>query len=159
MNVDKKQLIIRNPDYYSELEFARRLKLKGQESYFPFKDRGIDIVGINKKGCPFFYQLKARNINRQYNSYWFPVKLKKLIEFPRGKNCYWVFCAFKDKGKIDFFQVPISIVLKWYNETIRTKKNKDEDHLQIDYKKGTYRIAPERVAKKINIMKYLLKLS
>ena len=46
----KKSSVIRlNLEFYSLTEFANKLKQKGYLAFFPFKDKGIDIIGYNEK--------------------------------------------------------------------------------------------------------------
>lgn len=159
MNIDKKQLIRRNLDYYSELEFAKKLKEMCQDSYYPHKDKGIDIIGIDKYLNTFFYQLKARNVDSQYpDEYWFLVKEKKIFEFPKSNKSFWVFCALRSNGKFDFFIIPLKVIKKWYNIAKETYDPKRvQHHLMIKIINKKYEIRPKRVAEKINIMKYLIK--
>ena len=65
MKIDKKYLIRRNLDRYSELEFAREMEKIYQRPFFPFKDKGIDIIGIDDGNRVYFYQLKARILDTE----------------------------------------------------------------------------------------------
>lgn len=162
MMVSKKYMVRRNLDTYSEMMFASKIaKELKHEVYYPFKDKGIDLVSIDKKNNFYFYQLKARSISKSISKeYWFSVgrvKLNKFKEITNNKRCYWVFCALKGKEQFDFFQIPLKVVFKWYNETKMGRKKKDSYFLIIKpIEKGIYKVAPDRVNKKINIMKYLI---
>lgn len=142
--------------------FAGKInKQFNQKAFYPFKDKGIDIIGLDKNNNLCFYQLKARNINQKFGEYWFQVeeeKLKRFEKVTRGKKSFWVLCALKEKEQFAFFKVPIGIVIRWYDEAKKNYKQKKKLFLHIKpLEDGTYIIAPERVAKKINIMRYLLK--
>tara|TARA_Y100000310_G_scaffold295222_1_gene326355 strand:- start:541 stop:1014 length:474 start_codon:yes stop_codon:yes gene_type:complete len=157
--MNKKYITRRILDKYSEDEFSKELIKLEQQPFFPFKDTGIDIVGIDKHNNPFFYQLKARNIGIRIKEYWFMVDKKKLEKFPKTKKSYWVFCCFKDTDIFDFFIVPLSITKKWYKiHNDGCKKKQEKHHLSIKpISKGKYELSPKRLNKYINIMKYYLK--
>ena len=161
MKVYKKYLVRRNLDMYSEMVFGDKLNKEGQEVFYPFKDKGVDLVSIDKEGNTYYYQLKARNLNSQYGEYWFRIVKKKLLKFKEmTKNKgFWVFCALKEKEQFDFFQVPQEMVEEWFEEAVRNNtKNKDEKFLIVKpIENGKYEIRPKRIAEKINIMNFLLK--
>lgn len=160
MKIYKKYVVRRNLDSYSEMVFGDKLNKEGHEVFYPFKDKGIDLLSVDKEGKIYFYQLKARNLNSQYGEYWFSVAKKKLDKFKElTKNKgFWVFCALKGKEKFDFFQVPQIVVEKWFKEAVRNNtKNKDEEFLMVKpLEDGKYEIRPKRIAEKINIIDYLL---
>ena len=159
--MNKKYITRRILDSHSEEVFAKKLIKKGQSSYFPFKDIGVDVIGIDKKNNPYFYQLKARNANLASEQYWFMVNIKKLEKFPNTKRSFWVFCCFKQDNAFDFFIVPFHITKKWFNlyhNSEGIKRKHEQYPLKIvPLSKGTYGIAPKWINKRIDIMKYLMK--
>ncbi len=105
--VVKNFLIRRNLEFYSTTHFAKLLRRKGFEVYFPFEDKGIDLLTV-KGGVVFYYQLKARTINErrgQQNEYWFSIKKSKMDQSLKIKNFFWVFCAVRPDLNFDFFQI------------------------------------------------------
>jgi hypothetical protein len=157
--INKKYITRRILDTYSEEVFARKLRKKeGQQSFYPFKDIGIDIVGIDKNHNPFFYQLKARRITFGAGHYKFMVNIDKLKEFPK-KNSFWVFCCFKEDYKFDFFIVPLDITKKWFDITNKKANKKHKQyHLRIKpISERKYELAPKWMNDCIRIQDYLLK--
>ena len=159
--INKKYITRRVLDTYSEEVFAKKLIKKEQEPFFPFKDKGIDIISIDKENNSFFYQLKARNKDVKYGEYWLMVNIKKLEKFPKTKRSFWVFCCFKEEGVFDFFVIPLNITKKWfylYNASEGIKNKHEEYFLKIrPLPNERYEISPRWLNKNINIMKYLLK--
>ena len=159
MKIYKKYLVRRNLDSYSEMVFGDRLNRHGHEIFYPFKDKGIDLVSIHKENKTYFYQLKARSINQQ-GGYWFMVNIKKLEKFPKTNESFWVFCCF-DGNVFDFFQVPLKVVKKWFSLYHNSEgvRNKHEQYfLKITpISKGKYKISPDWLNSHINIMNFLLK--
>jgi len=159
--MNKKYIIRKKLDTYSEEVFAKKLIKIGQEPYFPFKDKGIDIISIDKKSNPFFYQLKARNKDIKYGEYWFMVNIKKLDKFPKTKNSFWIFCCFKEDMTFDFFVLPLDVTKKWfslYHNSEGIKNKHDQYFLKIrPLSEGRFEMSPRWLNKDIDIMKYLLK--
>jgi hypothetical protein len=160
MNISKKYLVRRNLDSYSEMVFGKKLNKEGHEVFYPFKDKGVDLISLDAEGNVYFYQLKARNLNSS-GDYWFSLirrKIEKFGEMTKGKG-FWVLCALKDKEQFDFFKVPHKIIVKWFEEAVKNnKKEKDEEFLQImPLGNGKYEIRPKRISEKINAMDFLCK--
>ena len=159
MKIDKKYLIRRNLDRYSELEFAREMEKIYQRPFFPFKDKGIDIIGIDDGNRVYFYQLKARNFNIRKKVWGFKIDKKKMEIFPQTKNSFWIFCALRiAQDKFDFFKIPINILKKLYEERIRTTTGSREGHfIDIKQKEGKWKFTnPERLNDITDFNKYLL---
>lgn len=160
MEINKKYLTKRNLDIYSELEFARYLNKIGQSPYFPFKDVGIDIIGIDRGLNPFFYQLKARNFNIRKGVWGFKIDRKKLQIFPKTKNSFWIFCVLKiaQDGFI-FFKIPTMTLEKIYAERIKSCSEREGYFLDIrQNKSGTWEfVSPSRLNDLFNINEFLIK--
>jgi hypothetical protein len=155
VNILKNYMEIRAIDIWAEISFAKELSKHNQIPYFPFKDVGIDIIGIDNKNKSYFYQIKSRNINTRKMVYGFNINEKKLYNFPsNSKNSFWVFSCYK-KNKFDFFVVPYNITKKWYKLRKESCKEKGKYFLDIKPKDNGYELRPGRLNKEIKIMKYL----
>ena len=162
MNIDKKQLIKRNFDYYSELEFARKLAETGQEAFFPFKDKGVDIIGIDDQGKAYFYQLKARNLNFRKGVWGFKIDTKKLDKFPITDNSFWIFCALKvEEPKFDFFKIPVAKLKEIYYERKKTCGQREGHFIDIRKNKKNQSkwefVSPSRLNELCDINTFLMK--
>jgi len=151
MKIPKKYLSRHHLDAYSEMEFSNYLFDKGFQPFFPFKDKGVDIIAFKNNNFEL-YQLKARKWSRRHPwYYWFPIKRKdiKKLKSLKNKRTYFILCALQTNQKFHFFKVPLKIIEEYFKKTPKTrffKINKVEDK--------KYEISPKRI--KININRYLL---
>jgi len=120
----EKFLVRRNLGLYGEMKFAEILKKRGFEPFFPYRDRGIDIIAIMfyKNHRTFFtYQVKSRNINKNksFGDYWFRLKEKDL---KKNQAQYWVFAIFKENNRFDFLRIPFKTIDKWVKQSCQNKE-------------------------------------
>jgi hypothetical protein len=138
----------RNLDAYAEIAFARYLSGKGTVPYFPFKDVGIDMIGI-LRGQVEQYQLKARNeMLHMPGVYWFPLRanLKNLSKI-KGK-VYFILCALQPNQKdFHFFKVPVREAARYY----KLKRHRTAKFFEIKRLTGkNYKIYPTYIHLDVN---------
>ena len=151
----KKYLSRRILDSYSEIMFSKLLIKKNQSPFFPFQDKGIDIVSIDNSNNTTFYQLKARNLSVRNGLFRFKVKSSDLEKFPDTINSYWVFCCYLENGDFDFFVVPFNVLKKWHKRYTEMTKETSYKFFRIKpLSEKVYRLAPEWLAKEFDIQKY-----
>lgn len=144
--------MIRNLDMYAEKEFAKKLLEMGQVPYYPFKDKGIDILTM-KGNTAYKYQLKARNLKDQNHDYWFTIRKRDLKKYLKEKNMFYVFCAVLPDTHFDFFIIPIKMVYWWFKEYTKECETKLDPFFRIKpVSKGKYKVEPKRI--KLDINKY-----
>ena len=113
------------------MKFAELLKKRGFEPFFPYWDRGIDIVAIlfKKNHRTFFaYQVKSRNKNKNksFGDYWYNLKEKALKE---NRSQYWVFAIFnKENNRFDFLRIPFKTIEKWIKQSRNNTKTNILSH-------------------------------
>ena len=123
-------------------------------AFFPFKDKGIDMIAIKKNNIEL-YQLKARNELVNYkNTYWFMLRkdLTKLSKF-KNKNLYFILCALQpNQQDFHFFKLPYKVVRNYFNK----KHYENSKFLEIKrINENEYKLRPKYI--KIDINKYRLK--
>lgn len=146
-------LVRRNLDAYAEIAFARYLSKRGVVPYFPFRDVGIDMIGL-KEGGVEFYQLKARNEMRApKDHYWFPVRknIEGLSKFK--KKAFFILCALQpNQADFHFFKVPVPVAKHYFN----AKHYRKSKFFEIRRREnGSYRIVPSYIA--IDVDRFRLK--
>lgn len=155
MKTETKYLTRRHLEIYSETQLSKFLLQKGYMVFFPFKDKGIDMVAIKKDNIEL-YQLKARNEMSNYKRYyWFPIRknLNNYLKMKHNKNIFFILCALQPNQKdFHFFKIPLKIAKKYFKEK-HYKNTKFFEITRIHQDK--YDVVPKYV--KININKYRLK--
>lgn len=144
---------------YAEMKFAKEISCK-YECYFPEKDRGIDILAVDKETKRYVpFQIKARNLTR-YGDYWFqihPNKVKKSSENPRMK---WVF-GIVESNNLEFIIIPVKKIEKWIEQSNNNKDNnilsKDKEFYWLKIVKKDDKYFTNPIKGRQNLTKYSLK--
>ena len=103
-------------------ELRRRKQFAGMEFYFPFKDTGIDLIGVTKDKKIVSFQVKESRYYEKEDKAWHDVS-KKSLETNRGKVDFYVFLIYfprplkesEQKGKgfeIYYVIVPEKVLLE-----------------------------------------------
>lgn len=136
---------------FSELEFAKKLKKK-YFTFFPFRDEGIDIMGIDKKNPAIVkcFQVKARNKGR--HTYQFRIDKKSFSRTKNVPSMWYVFVLVDNDRIVDHIVIPVSHLKKWMKIKNPDKKiilwvesrnlwRFDINHV---HKKGSYYVKPKK---------------
>jgi hypothetical protein len=144
----ERYLVRRNLDAYAEIAFSHFLASRGFIPYFPFKDVGIDMLGM-KKGAVELYQLKSRNEMRApKHHYWFPAR-KNVTPLSKLKGkVFFILCALQPNQKdFHYFKVQVSVVDRYF----RLKHYQKSKHFEIKrLKDGSYKIVPDYISIDVN---------
>ena len=155
--MDKKFLLRHNLDAYSEEEFARKLRKKGIDAYFPFKDEGIDILARDKNNKLYTFQIKAGSLYNQ-NTYRFNIKNKDFLKGKDYPNFYYVF-GMVISNNIEYIAIPykdfamMTLQCKKDGSCLYYYKKTEIWWVLISHKKGSFYLKPNKG--NIKIDKYL----
>jgi len=119
----------RNLGLYGEIKFAEQIRSKGFDAFFPYRDRGVDIVAVrfNRNGKTVkTYQVKSRNRSKPFGTYWFQLKKK---DIQKNQAQYWVFAIFIENNRFDFFCVPFKTLNAWIQQS---RQNRNRNILSPD---------------------------
>lgn len=153
-------LIRRNLGLYGEIKFAEVLHKKGYEPFFPYKDKGIDVLAYDlERRITITYQVKSRNMSKRFGNYWFKLKSK---DINNGFTAdFWIFSIFKNDNKFDFINIPLTQLKNWIEQSRNNLENnilspdKNDWWLKIEKKENEYYTIPKKGS--INITQFLFK--
>ncbi len=140
-------------DSFAETEFAKFLWKKDIQPFYPFKDVGIDMIGVSRIKVEF-YQLKARNpMAKGNNIYGFPITKKGIQKLSKLKNSFFILCTLQPNKTFHFFKLP-PVIIREYDKQRKASKYPKRHKTgffkieKIDEK--TYRIRPKYIKIDIN---------
>lgn len=159
--ITKEHIIRRHLELYSMDKFAKLLWAKKYHLFYPFKDKGIDMISL-KDGQIEYYQLKARNEPfdpKWKNQYWFDAKsniknIKERFKDVDFEKVFFIFCALQSNKEFHFFKVPLAKVEEYFE--IRGETNKESTFDIERLNEDEYSLLPKTKNFRFNINEYRL---